>query len=150
MSEVVREVMKLVSEGEKLTDGVADAYQANDNMAYTLAAQEIIRRAAPFHLTALLSAASEAEKLGLALQQSKSQDPAVLEARVDHIINIANQFDRLQTFLRQQKITSALSPHSSTTSTSPTSAPATTSPSSSISPATSGTTSSPTPSKAPS
>jgi len=126
MSEVVREVLKLVSEGEKLTDAVADAYQANDTVAYTLAAREIVRRASPFHLTALIVAASEAEKLGLSLQQSKTQDHAILESRVDHIINIANQFDRLQTFLNKQKISSTIQSPSTQSSSQSTSTPSTT------------------------
>jgi len=148
MSEVVREVLKLVSEGEKLTDAVADAYQTNDHVAYASAAREIVRRASPFHLTALIVAASEAEKLGLALQRSKSQDHTILESRVDHIINIANQFDRLHTFLNKQKISSTIQSNSQSSPSTSTSTHT-----SSNSPSTSSShthTTSPTPSKTPS
>jgi len=128
---VIREVIKLVSEGEHLTDAVADAYQANNNATYTAAAREIVGRASALHLTALVAAAREAEKLGLALQRSKLQDTTILESRVDHIINIANQFDRLQTFLNKQKTVSIVPPQptisTTTTTTTTTTTPTTTS-----------------------
>jgi len=118
MAEVVREIMKLVDEGEKLTDAVADAHTANNNRAYSLAAHEIVRRASLLHVTALIAAASDAEKLGNSLQQSGTQDPSLLEGRVDHIINIANQIDRLQSFFSKQKTSQPSSSYSSSSSSS--------------------------------
>jgi len=117
MTEVVREIIKLVDEGEKLTDAVADAHTANNNRAYAEAAHEIFRRASLLHLTALIAAASDAEKLGHTLEQSGSQDPALMESRVDHIINIANQIDRLQAFINKQKLNQSSSTPSKSPST---------------------------------